>query len=171
MNPLGDRRRAEELARLLEGAVTGPGARTAGYAALAARLRQVAPALDDAFAPRAEFRALLRRRLLAVAAVQDAVPAPEPAHGLQAAVAWSRTWKAQRRIAAAAGVMAAVVGCALAAGVFGSHAALGRLQVEPRQLAARAASERSDLDAVARRPVRFGERLNPDVGLTQRRAA
>jgi hypothetical protein len=113
MNPLGNRARAEELARLLEGAVAGPASATGGYATLATRLRTVAPALDDAFVPRAEFRAALRQRLLAVAAVHGgAVEAPAAPQGgaLEAAVAWSRTWKAQRRIAAAAGAMAVVVG-------------------------------------------------------------
>lgn len=110
MNPLGSRARAEELARLLEGAVAGPGASSGGYATLAGRLRGVAPTLDDAFVPRAEFRAALRQRLLAVATVQGVAQAPDQHGGaLEGALAWSRTWKAQRRIAATAGAMAAVV--------------------------------------------------------------
>ena len=70
MNPLGNRARAEELARLLEGAVAGPTATTGGYAALAARLRAVSPVLQDTTALRPEFRTQLRQRLVAVATVQ-----------------------------------------------------------------------------------------------------
>lgn len=108
MNPLGDRARAEELARLLEGAVAGPGAQTAGFASLATRLRVVAAHLDDAHAPRAEFRAALRQRLVAVATVQGA--RAEPVATRPDPLSWARTWKAQRRLAVVSGAMAAVVG-------------------------------------------------------------
>jgi hypothetical protein len=113
MNPLGNRSRAEELARLLEGAVAGPASGTSGYAVLASRLRAVSPGLDEGFAPGAEFRAALRQRLLAVASVQAATaPAATtaPRSALDAARAWSQTWQAQRRLALTAGAMAAVVG-------------------------------------------------------------
>jgi hypothetical protein len=114
MNPLGNRARAEELARLLEGAVAGsPG--TAGYGALAARLRAAAPALQDTVALRSEFRDSLRQRLVAVATVQGPAAAtlpsavPAGAGALERAVTWSRTWTAQKRIAVASGAMAGVV--------------------------------------------------------------
>ena len=114
MNPLGTRSRVEELARLLEGAVAGPGSLTAGHAALALRLRAVAPGLDAFAAPRPEFRAALRQRLVAVATVQAAaeVPYAEPVsrpRPLEAAVTWTQTRKAQRRIGVTAGAMAGVI--------------------------------------------------------------
>lgn len=109
-NPLSSRARAEELARLLEqGAGDGPAA------ALALRLRAVAPSLEAATAPRAEFRAALRTRLLAVAEVQamsqaDAFAEPAaPATAVQAVAGWAQSRRGQRRIGAAAGAMAGVV--------------------------------------------------------------
>jgi hypothetical protein len=113
MNPLGNRARAEELARLLEGAVTGsPG--TMGYGALAARLRAAAPALHETTSLRPEFRESLRQRLVAVATVQGPATAALPVaaagtSALERAVEWSRTWTAQKRIAVASGAMAGVV--------------------------------------------------------------
>jgi hypothetical protein len=115
MNPLGNRARAEELARLLEGAVAGPTSTTAGYAMLAARLRAVSPALQESSALRPEFRAALRQRLLAVATVQGAQTVAEPfavpvaQSALERAVTWSHTWSAQKRLALASGAMAGVV--------------------------------------------------------------
>ena len=115
MNPLGNRARAEELARLLEGAVAGPGATTAGYAVLAARLRAVSPALQEATTLRPEFRSALRQRLVAVATVQGPVAVgavsgvPAGTGALERAVTWSRTWTAQKRLALASGAMAGVV--------------------------------------------------------------
>ncbi|MCW2584886.1 MAG: hypothetical protein JWN55_402 [Frankiales bacterium] len=114
MNPLGSRSRVEELARLLDGAVSGPGALTAGHAALATRLRAVAPALNAVAAPRPEFRSQLRQRLVAVATVQAAADAPYATpltrhNPLQAAASWSHTHRAQRRIGVTAGVMAGVI--------------------------------------------------------------
>jgi hypothetical protein len=115
MNPLGNRARAEEFARLLEGAVSSSGASTAGLVSLAARLRAVAPGLDEAVALRPDFRAALRQRVVAVATVQgpapDLVDTPAPARASAAdrVLAWSRTWTAQKRLAAASGAMAAVV--------------------------------------------------------------
>lgn len=115
MNPLGGRSRVEELARLLDGAVAGPGSATAGQAALASRLRALAPSLEDQVAPRPEFRAALRQRLVAVATVQAAAAYAEPAGrttALDAAVSWSQSRKAQRRLGVTAGAMASVVALA-----------------------------------------------------------
>ena len=115
MNPLGTRARAEELASLLEGAVAGPGSLTAPYAGLAIRLRALAPSLDSFAVPRPDFRAALRQRLVAVATVQAAgaaVPYAEPLdrpRALDAAVNWTQSRKAQRRIGVTAGAMASVV--------------------------------------------------------------
>jgi hypothetical protein len=110
MNPLGTRARAEELAALLDGAVSGPGTLAAPYATLATRLRGLAPTLDVLTTPSADFRAALRQRLVAVATVQ--APYAEPvtrSRPLQAAVSWSVSRAAQRRIAVTAGAMASVV--------------------------------------------------------------
>lgn len=115
MNPLGTRARVEELARLLDGAVSGPASVMAGHAALATRLRAVAPMLEAGSAPRPEFRAALRTRLVAVASVQAATVAentvslPSPSKALEAAVSWTQTRKAQRRIGVTAGAMAGVI--------------------------------------------------------------
>jgi hypothetical protein len=115
MNPLGTRARAEELASLLEGAVAGPGSLTAPYAGLALRLRALAPTLESLVVPRPDFRAALRQRLVAVATVQAAgaaVPYAEPLDrpkALDAAVNWTQSRKAQRRIGVTAGAMASVV--------------------------------------------------------------
>ncbi|MCU1599880.1 MAG: hypothetical protein JWO22_589 [Frankiales bacterium] len=114
MNPLGTRARAEELAALLDGAVAGPGSLTAPHAGLAARLLTLAPTLQSLATPRPEFRDALRQRLVAVATVQAAnAPAyAEPLNrprALDAAVSWSQSRKAQRRIGVTAGAMASVV--------------------------------------------------------------
>lgn len=115
MNPLGNRARAEELARLLEGAVAGPSSSTAGYAALATRLRAVSPSLQQSTTLRPEFRAALRQRLVAVATVQGpqavapASAVPVGAGVFARAMTWSRTWSAQKRLALASGAMAGVV--------------------------------------------------------------
>ena len=116
MNPLGTRTRVDELARLLDGAVSGPGTLTAGHAALAIRLRALAPALEPAATPRAEFRAALRTRLVAVATVQAATAADAPfaapltrPKALEAAVSWTQSRKSQRRIGVTAGAMAGVI--------------------------------------------------------------
>lgn len=118
MNPLGNRARVEELARLLEGGVSG-GA-SAPHVMLAMRLRAVGTQLDatDAsrFVPRSDFRDRLRTRLVAVAQVQAAaigdLPFAEPierANPLEAVAAWTQTRKAQRRIGVTAGAMAGVI--------------------------------------------------------------
>jgi hypothetical protein len=115
MNPLGNRARAEELARLLEGAVASSSASTAGLAALAARMRSLTPVLDGTVALQPDFRAALRQRLVAVATVQGAVadvPGADEHAGASAferALSWSRSWTAQKRLAAVSGAMAAVV--------------------------------------------------------------
>jgi hypothetical protein len=114
MNPLGTRARSEELARLLDGAVP-VGAGTAGYAAVAGRLRSFGAELAPAVTPRAEFRAALRTRLVAVASVQPAQAAAAAApvrarnRALESAVSWSQTRRAQRGLGLAAGAMASVV--------------------------------------------------------------
>ena len=106
MSPFSSRAAADELARLLDGGtVAGP------EGALVAGLRSVGADLDAAAAPRPEFRAALRTRLVAVATVQAAAPAVAPAaparpRGLAAAVSWST---ARRGPAVAAGAMASVV--------------------------------------------------------------
>ena len=114
MNPLGTRARAEELAALLDGAVAGPGTLTAPYAGLAVRLRALAPSLEALTTPSADFRAALRQRLVAVATVQAAAPeqvryAEPVAAPLAAAVSWTQSRRAQRRLGVAAGAMASVV--------------------------------------------------------------
>ncbi|MCU1593593.1 MAG: hypothetical protein JWO12_985 [Frankiales bacterium] len=127
MNPLATRSRVEELARLLEGAVSGPRTMTAGHAALATRLRAVAPALEPKAAPRTEFRSALRTRLVAVATVQAAtiVDTPAPAgRALDSAVTWTQTRTAQRRIGATAGAMASVIALT-GVGIAASHSLPG----------------------------------------------
>jgi hypothetical protein len=116
MNPLGTRARVEELARLLDGAVSGPASLTAGHASLATRLRAIPPALDGAATIRPEFRTALRARLVAVATVQAAAAVDAPfaaplarAKALDAAVSWTHSRKAQRRIGLTAGAMAGVI--------------------------------------------------------------
>ena len=111
MSPLGTRARVEELAGLLEGAVSGPTTPTAEHAAVAMRLRAVAPLLEGTVVPRPEFRAALRARLVAVATVQAATLAPDPSGSkvVGAAASWTQTRTAQRRMGVAAGLMAGVV--------------------------------------------------------------
>ena len=119
MNPLGSRSQVEDLARLLEGGVSGSGSASAPLVMLAVRLRAVgadlAAAEESRFVPRADFRAKLRTRLLAVAQVQSAaaeVPFADPIarpKPLEAVAAWTQTRKAQRRIGLTAGAMAGVI--------------------------------------------------------------
>lgn len=107
MNPFGHRG-IDELARLLDGTVTR-GADPLGGAAIAGRLRAVGSGLDAVVVPRAEFRAALRTRLVAVATVQVAAPpavAAAPARGLAGAVSWSTS---RRGPAVAAGALASVM--------------------------------------------------------------
>lgn len=97
MNPFSARA-ADDFARLLDS-----GRPVAGDA-LVAQLRATGATLDSAVGPRPEFRAALRTRLLAVAAVQAAAPAPVAPRALPVAVSWRR-----RGSAIAAGAMASVV--------------------------------------------------------------
>lgn len=120
MNPLGSRAQVEELARLLEGGISGAGSVSAPQVMLAMRLRAVGAELhaadDSRFVPRADFRDRLRTRLVAVAQVQAAAAAdlpfaeplarPKP---LEAVTAWTQSRKAQRRIGVTAGAMAGVI--------------------------------------------------------------
>ena len=120
MNPLGTRARSEELSRVLDGVFAGPvpAGPMASYAATAGRLRTAGVALAPATAPRPEFRAALRTRLVAVAAVQAhnaSVAAPvvtAKPRALEAAVSWSQSRRTQRGMGVAAGAMASVVAVA-----------------------------------------------------------
>jgi hypothetical protein len=119
MNPLGTRARAEELSRHLEGlAVAAVGGPMRADLLVAGRLRTAGVALAPMTAPGAEFRATLRTRLLAVAAVQAhnapaaSIAAPTKARALEAAVSWSQSRRAQRGMGVAAGAMASVVAVA-----------------------------------------------------------
>jgi hypothetical protein len=82
--------------------------------AIAEGLHAVAVALEPVSAPRAEFRATLRTRLVAVASVQAAtgVPAAERPRALDSAVSWSQSRRAQRGVGLAAGALASVVAVA-----------------------------------------------------------
>ena len=93
MNPFGSRA-SDDFARLLD---------SGGTVALVTRLRATGAALDGAVAPRPEFRAALRTRLMAVATVQAAAPAAAP-RAVPVAVSWRR-----RGSVVAAGAMASVV--------------------------------------------------------------
>jgi hypothetical protein len=116
VNPLASRARADELARLLDGAASaaplaGP---AAGLVDVADQLRTLGSGLAPAVAPRAEFRAALRTRLVAVASVQAAnaattAPATSRNRALESAVSWTQSQRAQRRLGVAAGAMASVV--------------------------------------------------------------
>lgn len=105
MTPFLDRRAADDLARRLDGAGDPP--------ALAVALRSAGSSLQDAVAPRAEFRSALRTRLLAVATVQAAqaerAAVAEPVNARHAAVSWRRAQRAGRAPAVAAGALASVV--------------------------------------------------------------
>jgi type IV secretory pathway VirB2 component (pilin) len=82
---------------------------------VAGRLRSLGTDLAPAVTPRAEFRAALRTRLVAVASVRSAdVAAPVTAKNrtLESAVSWTQTRRAQRGIGLAAGAMASVVAVA-----------------------------------------------------------
>ena len=111
MNPFGTRGRAEELARLLDGATALPApAGLGGAPVLVARLRATGASLSTTTVPRPEFKAALRTRLMAVAAVQaaqaEAGVAARPARALEDAVSWAT---GRRAAGVAAGAMASVV--------------------------------------------------------------
>ena len=111
--------RAEEFARLLE-----TGARTDDP--VTAPLLTVADALTEVPAvpgPRPEFRAALRQRLVAVAAVQAATPTTERA--VDRVRAAGSSWKVQRRLVAV-GAGAAVVTAVAGVGVGASKSLPGQ---------------------------------------------
>ncbi len=126
MSVFGTRSAAAELARLLDAASTGltagiatgpaPAAGSpARLADLALRLQASAPALAAAAAPRADFRATLRTRLVAVASVQSYAPTAVEGAGAvraaarEAALSWSQGARARRAAGVAVGAMAGVV--------------------------------------------------------------
>lgn len=116
MSLIPSQRRAEEFARLLEG-----GGRTEDPAL--APLVTLASALQALpVGPRPEFRDSLRQRLVAVAAVQ-AEPAPAPT-ATEKARDWVSSWRGQRRLAVAAGGLAAVTAIA-GIGISGSRSLPG----------------------------------------------
>ncbi|MDT7570996.1 MAG: hypothetical protein QOE05_1170 [Actinomycetota bacterium] len=113
MNPLTSRARSDELARLLDGAAPADPA-AAHLVGVAERVRALGSDLDPLVVPRAEFRAALRTRLVAVASVQavnaeTAAPVTTSNRALESAVSWAQSRRAQRRLSFAAGSMASVV--------------------------------------------------------------
>jgi hypothetical protein len=115
---LPPRRRAEEFARLLDGgaSTTDPG--LAPLVGLARSLQSLP------LGPTPDFRDALRQRLLAVAAVAPAATAPAKPAGLGSLDRLIGSWRAQRRLAVAAGAMASVVAIA-GVGVAGSRSLPG----------------------------------------------
>src|SRR3954462_12243904 len=89
------RRRAEDFARLLDSGARTDDPVTAPLLAVSAALG----ALPAAAGPRPEFRDALRRRVVAVAAVQGVGEPETPTSRLRAA---SSTWRVQRRVSAIA---------------------------------------------------------------------
>lgn len=124
---LSDRRAAAEFGRAVDGAT--PGSPATGAAALAGRLRSLAPAVESGTAPSTEFRTALRTRLVAVATVTD-LSTIEPA-SRSAARARSGRPELQRRpdlhrrLGATAGAMATVVALT-GVGVAGSRSLPGQ---------------------------------------------
>ena len=120
---LPSRRRADEFARLLEGqgSTNDPG--LAPLVGLARSLQSLP------LGPTPDFRDTLRQRLLAVAAVAPAANAAAEkraakASGIRALDRLVGGWQAQRRVAVAAGAMAAVVAVA-GVGVAGNRSLPG----------------------------------------------
>lgn len=120
--PLASRGAADTLARRLDAGTPVPGDPAL---ALALQLRATGDALRGAVAPRPEFRAALRTRLVAVATVQaattaGAAAAAEPVNARHAAVSWRAASRAPRRsrgplvAAGAMGCVVAVSGVAVA---------------------------------------------------------
>ncbi|HVE74355.1 MAG TPA: DUF5667 domain-containing protein, partial [Mycobacteriales bacterium] len=111
MNPLGNRARVEEIARVLDGPEGFRPAAGGGtsYASVAARLRFIGAATE--VAPRAEFQTALRSRLVAVATVSPPAAAAVPARSraVEAAASWVQRPRAQRGLGLAAGAMASIV--------------------------------------------------------------
>lgn len=104
---LGTRGRAEEFARALD-ALDRPGRGRMActpMTGLATRLSAAGGAIAPALAPRPEFRAALRTRLVAMAAVSAPVPVGAPARTNGVA----RSGRTQRTIGVATGALACVV--------------------------------------------------------------
>lgn len=121
LTTLASRSRIEEFARLLDGAVAGPGAVTTSQAGLALRLRALTPAADGPRALRPEFRDALRTRLLAVAAVTPAAATAPTAR----TTSWTQGTTAQRRLGVTAGAMAGVIAVA-GIGIASAHSLPGQ---------------------------------------------
>lgn len=119
---LPSRRRADEFARLLDGTGSTTDPALAPLVGLARSL-QALP-----LGPSADFRDGLRQRLVAVAAVAPhSATASSPAHAPRPLAALDRmvgSWRAQRRLAVAAGAMASVVAVA-GVGVAGNRSLPG----------------------------------------------
>ncbi|MFN2522121.1 MAG: DUF5667 domain-containing protein [Mycobacteriales bacterium] len=107
MNPFGIRGR-DEFALMLDG---GPVGSFDSYALVAGRLRTAGAALAPVSGPSADFRATLRTRLMAVAAVQAHNPVVVEKPSV-AAVSWMQGPRTQRGLGVAAGAMASVVAVA-----------------------------------------------------------
>lgn len=108
---LTSHRRADEFAQLLESGVRGDDPVTGPLLTVADALRE----LPGADAPRPEFRAALRQRLVAVATVQGVGSTATP---MQRAREAGSTWRVQRRLtalAAGAAVVTGVTGVAVGA--------------------------------------------------------
>ena len=111
---LRHRRAVEELAHLLDGGVTGPATSVGATdsTTLAVRVRGLAPSMAAATTPDPAFRAALRSRLVAVAAVSAPRPVPvDPVAAGARVGSWSRRPAVQRRLGLAAGTTALVVAC------------------------------------------------------------
>jgi len=101
-------RRAEEFARLLE---SGAGSTDRPLSSMLTVARGLQSLPTDG-APSEEFRVTLRKRLVAVAAVQaQAEPAPATSRGRAWAGSW-QGWQGQRKIAVVSGTLAALVAVA-----------------------------------------------------------
>jgi hypothetical protein len=116
VNLTPSRRRADEFARLLDGGGRTDDPGLAPLVTLATAL-QALP-----LGPTPDFRAGLRQRLVAVAAVQTE-PAPTPGAG-EKVREWASSWRTQRRLALAAGGLAAVTAIA-GIGISGSRSLPG----------------------------------------------
>lgn len=114
------RRRADEFARLLDGTASTTDPTLAPLVGLARSLQSLP------LGPSADFRDGLRQRLVAVAAVapHNAAVATRSTRSLAALDRLVGSWRSQRRIAVAAGVMATVVGVA-GVGVAGNRSLPG----------------------------------------------
>lgn len=100
-------RRAEEFARLLD---SGAGTADPALAPMLTLARGLQSLPTDG-APREEFRAALRQRLVAVATVQAAAEPTTPVRRSAWSGGW-RGWQGQRKVAVASGTLAALVAVA-----------------------------------------------------------